>query len=402
MSSIGYSEVEPYSTFVAASPKQLKILLSTDQQPAAGLPPRPRHVTCIDELKSLLQPLPFFPKSGELLKSPGTLGPQSEEPYVWIDMRMPTEAERAEVLSWLPVHVLTRRNVLKWAATDCLEYFPSQGYVFMSVTARQRPGSDEDPVVIIAILFDHVLVTFRSGAFPGEEDVGLNATSDAMRSGARMGVPTLFSSLVSAVVLHIQSGAAGLLIEVDQLDELVLQVMPSKVDQDDLLSRIREMRGRVARFHKDMLLKERLLKQLLMPVLRETVVCRDILAVERYHRCLTLVRSAVEKLRKGRDTVNSSSMNLISGVSARLVQHCHWMDYLNHVQSQISLVVMPVAVIPGVWATNISVPFQNVASTLPFTLICVVTMSILLLGLVFPAFQYFKYKPPGALVPALD
>jgi Mg2+ and Co2+ transporter CorA len=207
------------------------------------------------------------------------------------------------------------------------------------------------------------------------------------------------SSLISAIIAYLQQSTRSMLMEADQLDELVLQIAPSRVDQDDMLVRMKSMRHLIAALHVDALQKERVLKQLLLPAMRQTPLAQSTQAIERYQRSLSSVRSTVIKLRKGRDIVNMASMTLISGVSARLVAHCNFMDYLNSVQTQIAVVVMPINVIPGLWATNVKVPWQDSTSKTPFWVLTGVTLGLMLLGLAFPLYKFFIYRTPKPLVP---
>lgn len=217
--------------------------------------------------------------------------------------------------------------------------------------------------------------------------------------GAATAISVVCSSLISAIIAYLQQSTRALLIEADQLDELVLQILPSRVDQDDMLVRTKSIRHFIAVFHIDALQKERVLKQLLLPAMRQTPLAQSTQAIERYQRSLSSVRSTILKLRKGRDIVNRASMTLVSGVSARLFSHCNFMDYLNHVQTQIAVVVMPIAVIPGVFAMNVSVPWQQSSSIVPFYVILSITMTLMIIGLAPPLYKFYLYSTPKALAP---
>ncbi|AIN99838.1 cation transporter, putative [Leishmania panamensis] len=210
-------------------------------------------------------------------------------------------------------------------------------------------------------------------------------------------ISVVCSSLVSAIIAYLQKSVRVLLIEADQLDELVLQILPSRVDQDDMLVRIKSLRHLIALFHIDSLQKERVLKELLLPAMRRTPLSRSTPAVERYQRLLSSIRSTILKLRKSRDIVNRASMTLISGVSARLLSHCHFMDYLNHVQTQITVIVMPVTIIPNLFAMNVRVPFTDAETTTPFFCIVIITLMLLLAGVSPILYKFLMYKTPGAL-----
>ncbi|KAG5474439.1 hypothetical protein LSCM1_03222 [Leishmania martiniquensis] len=222
-------------------------------------------------------------------------------------------------------------------------------------------------------------------------------TSPGCRAATAISI--VCSSLVSAIIASLQQSTRARLIEADQLDELVLQILPSRVDQDDMLVRTKSLRHRIAFVHIDALQKERVLKELLLPAMRLTPFSRSSHAVERYQRALSSIRSMALHLRKGRDIANRASMTLISGVSARLLSHCNFMDYLNHVQTQIAVILMPITIIPNLFAMNVRVPFTDAETTTPFYCIVGITLGILVFSVMPIVCKFLMYKTPGALAP---
>ncbi|GET90117.1 hypothetical protein, conserved [Leishmania tarentolae] len=210
-------------------------------------------------------------------------------------------------------------------------------------------------------------------------------------------ISVVCSSLVTAIVAYFQKCTRTLLIEADQLDELVLQILPSRVDQDDMLVRTKNLRHLIAFFHIDALQKERVLKELLLPAMRLTPFSRSPQGVESYQRSLSSVQSTVLKLCKGRDIVNRANMTLVCGVSARLLSHCNFMDYMSHVHTQITVVLMPITIIPNLFAMNVRVPFTDAETTTPFFCIVGITLGILVLCIVPIVYKFLMYKAPGAL-----
>ncbi|CBZ35611.1 hypothetical protein, conserved, partial [Leishmania donovani] len=210
-------------------------------------------------------------------------------------------------------------------------------------------------------------------------------------------ISVVCSSLVSAIIAYFQKSTRALLIEADQLDELVLQILPSRVDQDDMLLRTKNLRHLIAFFHIDALQKERVLKELLLPAMRLTPFSRSSQGVESYQRSLSSVRSTVLSLCKGRDIVNRANITLVSGVSARLLSHCNFMDYLSHVHTQITVMLMPITIIPNLFAMNVRVPFTDAETTTPFFCIVGFTLGILVLSIAPIVYKFLMYKAPGAL-----
>ncbi|CAG9577304.1 conserved hypothetical protein [Leishmania major strain Friedlin] len=210
-------------------------------------------------------------------------------------------------------------------------------------------------------------------------------------------ISVVCSSLVSAIIAYFQRSTRALLIEADQLDELVLQILPSRVDQDDMLLRTKNLRHLIAFFHIDALQKERVLKELLLPAMRLTPFSRSSQGVESYQRSLSSVRRTVLSLCKGRDIVNRANMTLVSGVSARLLSHCNFMDYLSHVHTQITVILIPITIVPNLFAMNVRVPFTDAETTTPFFCIVGFTMGILVLSIAPIVYKFLMYKAPGAL-----
>lgn len=121
--------------------------------------------------------------------------------------------------------------------------------------------------------------------------------------------------------------------------------------------------------------------------------------VARYIHALTLTKLAIESIRRGRDTINFSSMSVISGVVAQLGEHGHLTDYWNTLQAIIALLVMPVNIIPGIMSCNFAVPFENSTNKNVFWIIIAITIGMLLLGLAYPLYCTYRYKLPGSIAP---
>lgn len=227
----------------------------------------------------------------------------------------------------------------------------------------------------------------------------------------------VLSTTLCAVVEDMKQSSLPLLIETNTVDELALSMRPSLEDQDDLLRRMRTVRRRLQEAHLHLLRKEVLIQQLLMSsphhhhedepgtrsALEEGEEGEEEETLEevnaRYLHALYLTRLAIESIRRGRDTINLSSMSVMSGVVARLGQHCHWMDYVNTLQSQIALLVMPINIIPGIMSCNVRVPFQTSDSKAVFWIIAGITLFILVGGLGYPFYKYYRYALPGSIAP---
>lgn len=145
-----------------------------------------------------------------------------------------------------------------------------------------------------------------------------------------------------------------------------------------------------------------MIKHMLLPVMADAKMCINDEAKQRYKRTAAMMQRSIEKLRKCRDLVNMSNMNLISGVSARLLKHTNFMDYINHIQTQIALIIMPISLLPALFASNVQVPYQTSDSMWPFIIITVFTMSVLIFSCSAFAFNLFRYEVPGAIVKAFE
>ncbi|CCW62302.1 unnamed protein product [Phytomonas sp. EM1] len=407
--------------------RHISLLISQHHNASSPHPPvKPEftHPADLRQLKQRLQPLPFL---SNFLNCDGTNAAKgvtkhrmtwldsgitkseapSEQPardFVWVDLKDPNISEREELISWLPIHALTREKISTIPDIDRLEYYPSHGYLYLLLTSPNLAEEENSSAKIVFIMFENVLLTLRVGDFAGEEDLyaGVMGCMSVASEKGGLQLSSLFSTVVVNTIKGVQGLTPAIILSTEYLNELVMQISPSREDHVDLMKRIRVTRGRVARLHRCLLLKERILKQLLLPVRLEPLACHTEAAMEGYQTALTLLQAAIEKLHRTRDTVNVTSLNLVSGVAARLVSRCNVLDYINNVQTEMSLVLFPTALIPSVWTCNIMVPWRSGETLTPFFWIVGVTTFILVVGLVYPLYKYYTYKPPSALVPSMD
>ncbi|CAD2218822.1 hypothetical protein AGDE_11020 [Angomonas deanei] len=389
----------------------LKISLFQDNDTHCSLQ-RPYTFDSLRDARRLLTTFPSFPSasnpsSTRMLEDHGH--DDSPEPIVergpplsWLCISNADTPAMEEVLSWLPLHDLTVRAVTGAPRTeDKVEYFPSYNYAFLTLIApspRTSLFSSEDrTVTLYLIVFPSFLLCITGGYFAAEDEIGL-AVLDITRGGA-MNVGIVVAAYFSTILSNTQKVIRQRLVEANDLDELVLQVMPSDIDVQDLHERMRQVRHRVSDLHLHLLMKQRILQILLLPVLQESTVCPNERVRKLYQALLNEHYKIADRVSRGKDTVNMSSLSLMCGVCARLVEHCHHMDYLNHVQSQISLIVMPINVIPGVFAMNVAVPWMSAESFKPFIGITVITIALFIIGMIVPFMNFFRYKSPGALAP---
>ncbi|ORC88221.1 putative zinc transporter [Trypanosoma theileri] len=324
----------------------------------------------------------------------------------WLDIETDNEADLNKVLSFFPLHSSTKQDVRERKnSTERAEIFPSCGYVCINIAAKQDStnviGLEEDETVMVSIIaFDQFLLTIHRKPFKGKEE--LMAQMESLLSSSTSDsepVSVFVCSLISSFVKEYQKEPSSILVDVDSVNELVLQIQPSRCDQMDLLRRIEALRHRLSYLQAAFLAKESLLQQLILPVMRRIFIAAEPSVVGRYQRLLSGLLLSIERLRKGRDVLNLSSMSLVGGVSMRLLQHCHWMDFLNNVMTQMSLVTMPICIIPGLFTMNVRVPFEESEGLTAFLGIAAVTALIFAAGMAYPTYVYFRYKPPGALVP---
>lgn len=309
-------------------------------------------------------------------------------------------------------------------------------------------GGREAPLMVVsAILFDHAMITFRKGYFNDEKILnyqlmrcfgasmsfvasplspdftsfsGLSKKGRGGHRSAQMMRGLVLSTIIGAVVEELKRATAPLLMETNMVDELALSIRPSAEDHKDVLRRMESIRHRLHLAHVQLLRKESLLQQLIATArenaranereegakqqnstksIGSTKTTMDDEVITRYLHSLSLVRAGVASVRRGRDTVNLASMNVVSGVVARLGKHCHKMDYLNKLQTQIALLVMPINVIPGLMSGNFKVPFEDSEHTFIFWIFVGVTVGTLIIGLSYPFYQSFRYRLPGSIAP---
>ncbi|KAH9600863.1 Mg2+ transporter protein [Trypanosoma melophagium] len=377
-----------------------------------------------EKVKDLIQTLPFAPINHKTLFVPSVAelydDDDDDDAYntdavnkgdgptdvAWLDIETDNEADLNRVLSFFPLHSFTKQNIRERTnTTERAEIFPSCGYVCINVAAKQESknviGLEQEETVIVSIIaFDQFLLTIHRKPFTGSEDLIAQMESISSSSASDSEPVSVFvCTLISSFVKEYQKEPSSLLVDVDNVNELVLQIQPSRCDQMDLLRRIEGLRHRLSHLQAAFLAKESLLLQLILPVMRRIFIAAEPSVVGRYQRLLSGLLLSIERLRKGRDVLNLSSMSLVGGVSMRLLQHCHWMDFLNHVMTQMSLVTMPICIIPGLFTMNVRVPFEESEGLTAFLVITAVTVLIFSAGMAYPVYVYFRYKPPGALVP---
>ncbi|KEG13902.1 putative zinc transporter [Trypanosoma grayi] len=381
------------------------------------------HTYDVSELEKaidLVRTFPFVPKSHKPLLVPSVAelydAVQSDiditnklarpTDFAWLEVESDDDAVIEKVLSLFPIHPSTKEDVKnRRNDTELTEIFPSCGYVSINVAAKacskDSLGSvQDDPVMVSMITFEHFLLTIRRRPIAGDDEMRAHVESmlSSPNSHAEP-VSAIVCSLVSGFVKEHQKEPSSLLVDVDNVNEMVLQIQPSRCDQADLLRRIEDLRHRLSRVQASFLAKERLVQQLLLPVMRRIFITSEPNISSRYQRLLSGLLLSIERLRKGRDVLNLSSMSLVSGVSMRLLQHCYWMDFLNNVMTQMSLVTMPICILPGLFTMNVRVPFEESEGLSAFLVITAVTAIVFALGMAYPVYALFRYKPPGGLIP---
>ncbi|SCU68325.1 divalent cation transporter, putative [Trypanosoma equiperdum] len=326
--------------------------------------------------------------------------------FAWLEVETESDEVMRQVLSAFPIHSKTSELVRSSEnRVEVVEIFPSCGYVWVSIAAKGAASEssvpeDDEPVVVSLIAYEQFLITMHRKPLSGFEDMKAHMEM-LVKSPASYGapVPTAVCSLISGFVKEYQKELLSLLVDVDNVNELVLEIQPSECDQLDLLRRIDDLRHSLSRVQASYFAKERVLQRLLLPVVKRTFISSAVGVAARYQRMLSGLILSIERLRKGRDVLNMSSMGLVSGVSMRLLQRCYWMDYLNNVMTMMTLVSMPISIIPGLFTMNVRVPFEDSESFVPFYVIVAVTAGIFFLGMSYPVYLYLTFKSPGALVP---
>ncbi|RNF13825.1 putative zinc transporter [Trypanosoma conorhini] len=382
----------------------------------------PTQTYNINELAAalnVLQTLPFVPKSHKELIIPSIaelydtvdgstdMAGKKVQPvdFAWVELECDDDAAIDKVLNFFPIHSSTIEDVRNGTTgSEGAEIFPSCGYVSINADARHDNTTslgDEEyaPVRVCMIAFEQVLLTILRKPLAGGEELRAQMES-VLASPTSYAEPVSVSvcALVSVFVKEYQKEPSSLLVDVDNVNELVLQIQPSRCDHMDLMQRIQNLRHRLSRVQASFLAKERLIQQLMLPVMRHIFITADPSAASRYQRLLSGLLLSIERLRKGRDVLNLSSMSLVSGVCMRLFQHCYYMDFVSNVMTQMALITMPIGVIPGLFTMNVQIPFQENETIRPFCLITLVTIVAFAVGMINPLHTYFRFKPPGPLV----
>lgn len=391
------------------------------QNNALQVSPKGMHLQSIQiqsfaELKTIVHLLDCFPLSTASDKGVTHRG------AVWIDIVHPSLDDIRSFFSWLhsslPISLLRKWMLESFSSDkvqDQLDFYPLYGCKLLRLTALHKDELSQSTsglVTVSACVFDSAMISFRCGYLEEEEDLRLQLQRCYSRESIaafppRCIISTVLSAAVSFSVEQLrQKVIIPLLIETNTVDELALAIRPAIEDEGDLLSRMRGCRRRIHITHLQLLHKEKLIQQLLSTSASSRTIVDDAAKTDedgevilRYLHALTLTRSTIENIRRGRDTINLASMSVMSGVVARLGQHCHWMDYLNTLQSQIALIVMPINIIPGIMSCNVRVPFEDTDTQSVFWIIVAITLGILFICLAHPFYHYFRYALPGSIAP---
>ncbi|KAG8344119.1 hypothetical protein TRVL_05053 [Trypanosoma vivax] len=326
--------------------------------------------------------------------------------FAWLEVESECDMFIDKVLSFFPIHPSTREDITdRENATEFVKIFSSCGYVWVNVavkgaTLALTESGQVNPVMVSMVAFERFLLTVIRRPHSCSED-GKAHMELILRTPTSHDSPvsTAVCSLIGTYVKEYQKELLSLLVDIDSVNELVLEIQPCRGDQVDLLRRIDDLRHTLSCLQASFSAKERVVKQLLLPVMRHMFVTSDPGVVSRYQRLLTVLLFSIERLRKGRDVLNMSSMTLVSGVSMRLLQRCYRLDYLNNILTRMTLVTMPMCIIPGIFTMNVRVPFERSEGYGAFLSVLIVTVLFFLLGMIHIAHVYFTFKSPGALIP---
>ncbi|CCW70918.1 unnamed protein product [Phytomonas sp. Hart1] len=233
------------------------------------------------------------------------------------------------------------------------------GMVPETVTAETLDAS-EGMVWCAFIATRRLLVTFHHGPFLGLGEMVHNlegryaeAASGKFNPGVGLSVLLSFSN---GMLLN-KPGA--LLNEVDNIDEISLLIAPGRRDQPDFLRRVANLRQRISAFRTRLFMKEKVLMDLLSPM-----VCTNFLEMDKYSMGLckdTLAKISKESnlLDDARDLLNQSNLNFVTGVMMRMSQSSANLDWNLRILAMISTTCLPLNLLCSIFGMNCKVPFQS-------------------------------------------
>ncbi|KEG09082.1 MGT2 magnesium transporter [Trypanosoma grayi] len=326
----------------------------------------------------------------------------------WLDIQSSNEEVIRDALRLFPIHSTTVEAVLNPESFDSAETYSSLDYVFLNLACNRLSTSAKpfetfggavydtmgENIALCGVLcFEDWVVTVHSAPFGGlletvqkiqrrhglrrhhaggqtsavlvaaaAETAAAAAAVPAVIAGAKSYAPLraawVLATLVDFVTETFVPDPASVLAQVDALDEMVLHISDEQ-DQPDLLRRVALLRRRISTQRTLLYRKERLVRQLLMPLMRTSFVAQDDDIADLYKHTLVSVVHVAERLDNARDLLNHSNMNFVAMVSMRMSQDSARMDVKMQVLTQVATICLPLSLVASIFGMNVTVPWEQ-------------------------------------------
>ncbi|KAG5477507.1 hypothetical protein CUR178_05211 [Leishmania enriettii] len=313
----------------------------------------------------------------------------NQDSILWVDVEGEMPEERRDILNDLPWRVKIPSTVLDAVArpteSDVVELQPKLAQYAYGVlscainplydAADEAAGLEEDNfsgeafdaargfVWCSVLITDALIVTMHDKRFLGLEEVARSLEMrvnpvDATGLGHMLTPSMVLATLVAYSSEMMLPDPTALLSEVDCIDEMVLLIAPGQRDQPDLLRRVALLRRRISSFRGLLYVKEKLLRELVTPAMRGSLVACDMLHVMPiYKEALEKITQAADRLDDARDTLNQANLNFVTGVSMRMSQSSANMDFKMQILSQVAVICLPLNLLASIFGMNCEVPW---------------------------------------------
>lgn len=198
-----------------------------------------------------------------------------------------------------------------------------------------------------------------AAAFPPEKRPSSGAQGGAVMR--RMMRPAwILCTLVDFVVSNFLPDPTPLLSVVDDVEARVMLLanVSNQHQQRDLSQRIVWLRRVITTHRRVVNSKEQLLAQLLLPVMRTNFIARRSVNADVYVYCQKQIAKVAERIDSARDMLQSASSNFAAAGQLRVARSSQALEHRMHLMSNVTAVLLPPALIAGIWGMNVTVPFS--------------------------------------------
>lgn len=171
----------------------------------------------------------------------------------------------------------------------------------------------------------------------------------------------ILCTLVDFVVSNFLPDPTPLLGLVDDVEARVMLLanVSNQHQQRILGQRIAWLRRAITTHRRIVNSKEQLLAQLLLPAMRTSFIARRSMDADVYVYCQKQIAKVAERIDGARDVLQSASSNFAAAGQLRMARSSQALEHRMHLMAHITTVLLPPALVAGMWGMNVTVPFMS-------------------------------------------